>query len=123
MLRTLLSIAGLLVLVVSGSGCDSTVSYSRDVFPILEKNCLSCHKPDSEGFAVSEFSVASYQDLMKGTKFGPVIEPGLGFASTLMILIQHKADPSINMPFGKDSLSERDIGLIKSWIDQGARDN
>jgi hypothetical protein len=89
----------------------------------LEKNCLSCHQQGAEEYAASEFSVASYADTMKGTKFGPVIEPGSGFASTFMILIQHKADPAINMPRGGKSLSEKEIGLIKTWIDEGAQDN
>jgi len=77
---------------------------------------------------------------MKGTKYGSVINPGASFSSNLVRLIQHKADPSINMPKkysivvhgsqehavpGMDarSLSDSDIDLIVKWIDQGAKDN
>ena len=40
---------------------------------------------------------------MKGTKLGSVIVPGSSISSTLVILIEHKADPSINMPRPRSS--------------------
>jgi hypothetical protein len=41
----------------------------------------------------------------------------------LAILIEHKADPSINMPHGRQPLAENEIEVIKTWIDQGAQQN
>jgi hypothetical protein len=60
---------------------------------------------------------------MKGTRYGSVIKPGAGFASTLMILVKHKADPSLDMPHNEQPLSELEIKTIKVWIDEGAKDN
>ena len=37
---------------------------------------------------------------MKGTRYGAVIKPGDSFASTLIMLVEGRADPSIKMPFG-----------------------
>ncbi len=114
----------LLVVTLSlSTGCSRPVSYANDVFPILEKYCLECHKLGTEAYETTEFGMETYEDFMQGTKFGSVIKPGAGFASTLMILVKHKADPSLDMPHGKQSLSELEIKTIKVWIDEGARDN
>ena len=123
MLRNTSSIFVLLAITVLACGCNQSVSYTRDVSPILEKNCLSCHRVGQKGYAASGLSMESYDDVMKGTKFGPVIVPGSGLSSTLAILIEHKADPAINMPPEKQRLPEKQIALIKAWIDQGAKYN
>lgn len=65
----------------------------------------------------------TYEEFMKGTRAGPVVEPGYGQSSTLAILIEHKVDPSVNMPHGKHPISDEDIETIKLWIDQGALNN
>ena len=122
----------LLGIAVISSGCSQDVSFSKDVNPILQGKCLSCHDGKGEGIEASGFSVRSYDDLMKGTKFGKVIEPGDSLSSTLYRLIDHQADPKIQMPphhdqalaSGKmDSLSGAEITTIKTWIDQGAKNN
>jgi hypothetical protein len=102
---------------------DTEVSYSEDVRPILEKNCLECHKEGGSGHEASGFSMASYEDLMKGTKFGPVVKPDDSFTSALTMLVEGRADPSIQMPHGKEPLTEQDIATLKAWIDQGAKNN
>ena len=116
------------------------VSYRRDVSPILQTNCAVCHSPGAPGYEKSGFSVATYQDVMKGTNYGPVIIPGSGVSSTLIRLVKHQADPSINMPkeyaaaehehskhilpgMNARSLSDADVKLIEKWVDQGAKNN
>ncbi len=98
-------------------------SFSRDVLPIFKKHCAACHDRDGQGYAASGFSVASYEDVMRGTKNGPVIQPGASYASTLQILIEHKADPDIAMPKIGRQLDDQEIQIIGEWIDQGARNN
>ena len=97
--------------------------YTADVRPILDKYCAECHMPDMEGAQKSGFQIDSYASIMKGTKFGPVIVPGAAESSTLYILVSGKADPKINMPHGKESLTAAEIETIRGWIDQGALDN
>jgi hypothetical protein len=116
------------------------VSYHRDIEPILQVNCEMCHSQNGVGFVVSGFSVESYATLMKGTKFGPVIDPGSSAQSNIVWLLKHRAHPEINMPKiceqmtqnGKKCsvassspgrLSDDDVTLIARWIDQGAKDN
>ena len=107
-----------------GAACShQEVSFSRDVNPILQKNCSECHTAGGKGIQVSGFSVESYASIMKGTKFGPVIDPGSSVSSTMGRLISHKADPSINMPQGRPQMPKASLDTIAAWIDQGAKDN
>ena len=97
--------------------------YTADVRPILDKHCAECHMPDMEGAQKSGFQIDSYASIMKGTRLGPVIVPGSAESSTLYRLVAGKADPTINMPHGKEPLSAGEIDTIRLWIDQGAMDN
>jgi len=121
-----------LAIAVFSAGCSQDVSYKNDVDPILQANCLSCHDGQGEGIEASGFSVKSYDDLMKGTKFGQVVVPGDSLSSSLYRLVDHQADPKIQMPPHHDeavaagkmaSLSGEQINTIKAWIDQGAKNN
>ncbi|GMR21655.1 MAG: hypothetical protein BMS9Abin36_2259 [Gammaproteobacteria bacterium] len=132
-------VAVIFMFIALGAGCTREASFKQDVYPILQKSCLSCHAVGGKGYAVSGFSVESYESVMKGTKFGPVIVPGSSISSTLVILVEHKADPSISMPRRTEqTLAEHNkflkswkvpmlpleqIKLIRDWIDQGAKNN
>ena len=114
------------VAAVVATGCvgEAAVSYSRDVQPILKANCLSCHVEGGSGYEASGFSMATYDDLMKGTRFGPMIVAGDAEGSNLVVLMEGRADPSISMPHGDlDPVSKADIQTIRRWIDQGAKKN
>ena len=116
------ALAALMMLVMLGAACTREISFKEDVKPILGV-CRSCHIPGGAGYKASGFSVETYESVMKGTKFGAMIEPGSSISSTLVILLEHKADPSINMPHGKRPLPKKEIKTIKTWINQGARNN
>ena len=112
--------------VASLLGCSTAekeVSFSKDIMPVLTQSCLHCHTVGAEGQVASGLSMENYADLMKGTKHGPVIQPGQSYASTLQILVEHKADQSLNMPKGGIKLTNDQIELIGKWIDQGAKNN
>ena len=117
------------VLVV-GAGCTKQVSFSKDVRPVLNAKCLTCHDGSGEGSAKSGFSVKTYDDLLSGTKFGKVVIPGDAVSSTLYRLIAHKASPEIQMPPHHaqvtkkiEPLTEGEVDTIKRWIEQGALNN
>lgn len=117
----LAAVAGLLLF-----GCsqqERQVSYKADVGPILEKYCLECHKPGGEGTEKSGLDMSSYENLMKGTKFGPVVNPGNSLTSALNMLVEGRADRSIKMPHGRDSLPADKIATLKNWVQQGAKNN
>jgi len=102
---------------------DDVVSYSEDIRPILVGRCLECHHPGGPGTEASGLDLTTYEGLMKGTKFGPMIVPGEPDTSSLMRLIDHKVDPSIRMPHGKKKLSQCDRDAFRLWIKQGAKNN
>jgi hypothetical protein len=116
--------AGALSLSLLGGCSDApTVSFRSDVAPILAKYCAECHVGNGEGTQASEFRVDSYENVIKGTKYGPVIVAGDPLSSSLYRLVSGKVDPSIQMPHGKESLSAGEIAMVEHWIAQGARDN
>jgi hypothetical protein len=114
------------------ASCSKPVSFSKDVKPILVANCLICHDGSGEGSFASGFSVKTYEGVMKGTRYGPVIVPGSSVSSTLYRLIAHKVNPKIQMPphhdeglakGREDELTAGQIKTIEMWIDQGAKNN
>jgi hypothetical protein len=106
------------------AGCsEAPLSYQADIRPIMEKHCDGCHLVGGEGYEASGFATGSYEDLMKGTKFGPVIDPGSAISSSLYLMVAGKTDPSIRMPHGDATLSKDEVAAIEKWIDQGAKNN
>jgi Planctomycete cytochrome C len=111
------------VLALTACG-QNKVSYRDQVKPILAANCLECHTPPlGAGYTASGLDLSTYDGLMKGTKFGPVIVPGNTLSSTLLILIEGKAHPTLRMPHGKAPLKPKEIETIKRWVEQGATNN
>ena len=100
------------------------VSYSADVRPIIDKYCMRCHVEGGEGSKASGFSMDTYETLMEGTKFGPVVKPGDSFSSALVMLAEGRVDPSISMPHDDGAApTQAEIDVVKAWIDQGAKNN
>ena len=100
-----------------------SVSYSKDVQPILSKNCSECHATGKPGLEASGLDTTSYASLMKGGKFGPLVKPGDAFTSALNMLVEGRAHPSIRMPHGKEKLPASDIETLKNWVNQGAKND
>ena len=106
------------------SACaPKNVSYSKDIQPILARNCSDCHAPGKAGFEASGLDTTGYQALMKGGKFGALIRPGDALSSALNMLVEGRAHSSIKMPHGKDKLPDRDIEALKVWVNEGAKNN
>ncbi len=108
------------------SGCSSEqqpVSYKTDIKPIIDKHCAECHLPGGTGAEQTKFLVDSYDNLMKGTKFGPVIVAGDALSSSLYRLVSGKVHKSIQMPHSKEPMSAQETGAIEKWINQGALNN
>ncbi|MBV5308839.1 c-type cytochrome domain-containing protein [Chromatium okenii] len=106
------------------AGCNErTVSFKNDIKPLLDTNCIECHLKGGKGYETSGFFIESYESLMKGTKFGPVVVAGDPLSSSLYRLVSGEVDKSIQMPHKKDPLSADKIALIEHWIAQGAKNN
>ena len=123
-------LAVLLPIAASLAACDKAeqpqmhkVTYEDAVRPILQKHCIECHAAGQQGARASGLLMDSYASLLKGTPFGPVINPGSPMASSLYILISGKDKLTITMPHTKDPLSNEDIKTIRNWIENGAVEN
>ena len=117
-------LAGMVMFFSLSSSASAEQSFKKDVTPILHNYCLSCHQPGGMGFEKNGLDMRTYKGLMKGTKFGPVIKPGDSFTSVFIMAIEGRVHPSIKMPFGVEGgLSKDKIGVLKKWVEEGAKDN
>ena len=97
------------------------VEFNRDIRPILSDNCFFCHGPDKN---------KRKADLRLDTQAGlhgkdgepGTVTPGKPSDSELFRRIT-STDPEQKMPplESAKTLSERDIALIKKWIEQGGK--
>jgi mono/diheme cytochrome c family protein len=94
-----------------------TVSFSRDIAPILIANCNGCHIDAPRvrgGLNMNNFSMFS-----NGGDSGEVVEPKSSAKS--LIVQKIKGLSGDRMPSGgRPALSEANIQLISTWIDEGA---
>jgi len=121
---TLVTLMLLLLNGCDGNQSQATVSYTKDIQPIIKQHCVECHVEGGAGTVASGLNLSSYEELVRGTKFGPIIKAGDSTSSTLVILIEGRADASINMPHGnRPALSHQDTQKIRQWIDDGALNN
>ncbi len=104
---------------------EPLISFSRDVYPILKKNCIGCHaQSPGEGYQRSGLSMQTYESLMEGARYGPVIMPGKSKHSILNMLVEGRADASLRMPHQREKpLLDTEIEILRLWVDQGARNN
>ena len=115
----------IMLLVLVTCGCikeQRQVSFRNDVRPILEANCLECHRPpDGKGYIKTGLSMATHAEIMRGTIYGPVIVPGDSRHSILNMLVEGRADLSMRMPHGRRSLSSEEVEILRLWVEYGAR--
>jgi WD40 repeat protein len=93
----------------------SIPSFSADVAPILQKNCVACHTGSTK---MGDFVLDSYDALMKGGIHGSPIVPHNAHESRMALMLEGKIEP--RMPFGADPLPAADIATIEAWINAGA---
>src|SRR5215470_4036290 len=93
----------------------SVPSFSTDVSPILQKNCVACHSSTTK---MGDLVMDSYDSLMKGGTHGSPVVPHNAHGSRLALMLEGKIEP--RMPFGADPLPASDIATIEAWIDAGA---
>ena len=105
---------------------DSTktgVTYATDIKPIFDAACVKCHDGTKPKVA-AKLALNTLDGALKGSRDGKVITPGDSAHSDLVMSIAHIGDdPDAFMPKGKGAkkLTDEQIGLIRAWIDQGAK--
>lgn len=87
--------------------------FQRDIRPLLGKKCVACHGPDEHGR-----QAGLRLDTFDGaTKTGAIV-PGNAAKSRILARVTHASRP---MPPTGPRLTETEVGLLRQWIDAGAK--
>jgi hypothetical protein len=101
----------------TGSFGVSTVSFQKQIAPILKEKCEVCHRTRSP---LGGLSVSTYAEFFKGGRGGGILQPGKPESSTLLAYLTGRRTL---MPKGGPPLPDSDIALFRTWITEGARDD
>jgi hypothetical protein len=111
--------ACLLLFVQTALPCDAQqVDFVRDVRPILETHCYSCHGPHKQKSSL-RFDVKSAA-MRGGENYGPCIVPNEPSSSPLIELVTSD-DLEVRMPPQGPPLPKESIQILLRWIEQGAQ--
>lgn len=92
--------------------------YVAQILPVIEKNCVACHKPSK---IKGGLRMDTYELLMEGGDSGPPVVAGSLEKSDLYRRITLPTDDEEFMPTdGKPALTPSEIKLIGEWITAGA---
>ena len=100
------------------------VTYAADIKTILDHSCVKCHSGDKPK---AKLKLDTLENALKGSKDGKVIIPGDSVKSPLVLSAAHlTGDKDLWMPPPHNKanigpLTPDQIGLIRAWIDQGAK--
>jgi len=97
---------------------DRDVDFVNDVQPILRANCFECHSGEVEE---GELNLGVRAKAVKGGEHGAVFVAGESAASSLIHLVSGRDEDRIMPPEDNDSLTKEEIGVLRAWIDQGAK--
>src|SRR5215469_3090606 len=100
---------------VTALNAQAPASFSKDIHPILEQNCLGCHGPSMQS---SRLNLSTLEGALRGGARGSAIVPGQAEDSRLYRMVAGLDKPV--MPLGGNKLTDGQIAAIKNWIDQGA---
>jgi hypothetical protein len=100
---------------------DRPVDFTIDVLPILKQSCIACHHgPDAESALVLEDAAA----ILAGGDSGPAVDLK-NPAGSLLLRVAAKLEkpfmPPRNNKVGAPPLTPQQLGMLKLWIEQGAK--
>jgi mono/diheme cytochrome c family protein len=100
------------------------VTYATDIKAILDASCVKCHSGDKPK---AQLKLDTLEGALKGSKDGPILKAGDSASSFVIKSVAHLATdhdswmPPLNNKAGIKPLTPEQIGLIRAWIDQGAK--
>ncbi len=100
------------------------VTYATDIKPILDQSCVKCHSGDKPK---ARLKLDTLEGVLKGSKDGKIVTVGDSANSFMVKCIAHTSDdhdswmPPLHNKANIGPLTPEQIGLIRAWIDQGAK--
>ncbi|MFT7678017.1 MAG: YHS domain-containing protein [Planctomycetota bacterium] len=116
-LPSILTALILLPVLSTGVQAAQDVSYAKQVHPILERHCFKCHGAEKQKGDLRFDTRAGLFTEQDG--YTPVV-PGDLEMSLLLELVSLPADDLDVMPPEGETLNERELAVLRSWIEQGA---
>jgi hypothetical protein len=98
------------------AAAEPRVDFGKEILPILARACTTCHGPKKSSGGLR---LDSGGRVLAGSISGKAVTPGKADASYLVQRLLGKGDED-RMPLKGDPLPEREMTLIRRWIDQGA---
>jgi hypothetical protein len=102
-------LSGCLTGIAALAASPAAVTFNKDVLPILQKNCQSCHRPGE----VAPMSLLSYQEARPWAK-------AIKSAVVTRKMPPWFADPNYRHFANDRTLSPPDIDTLVAWADNGA---
>ena len=99
------------------SAASKEVDFSADVRPLLAKHCWLCHGSNKQE---SGLRLDGRAVMLQGGDQGPAVIVGESAKSRLMLYVAG-TDPDRVMPPEGPRLTAEQIGILRAWIDQGAK--
>lgn len=124
----------------------SGLTYAKDIKPLLEASCIRCHGEEKQK---GDLRLDSLGALLKGGENGKVVVPGKSKESPLLIAVSQLDEETAMPPKRKGGgpggpggpggnrpapggpggggpgmpkpLTAAEVGLVRAWIDQGAK--
>lgn len=95
-----------------------TVSFRSDIFPIIKQKCFRCHSGQNPD---AGYRLDLLDEVLGETTGEPLAVPGDAAHSRLVAAVAAPASSKHRMPpVGEgEPLSEQEIALVKTWIDEG----
>lgn len=97
------------------------VDFQSEILPLLKQNCLACHhEKEAEGGLILE----TLESMTKGGDSGHGIVPGKVDDSLLFtraVGLEEPLMPPEDNSVGANPLTPEQLGLIKRWIEEGAK--
>jgi len=100
------------------------VTYATDIKPIFDASCVKCHSGDKPK---ARLHMDTLEGVLKGTKEGKIVVVNDSANSHLVKAVAHTTPdsegwmPPMHNKAGIKTLTPEQIGLIRAWIDQGAK--
>jgi len=100
------------------------VTYATDIKAILDASCAKCHSGDKPK---ARLKLDTLEGTLKGSKDGPILKAGDSANSFIVKSVAHLTGdhdawmPPLKNRAGIKPLTPEQIGLIRAWIDQGAK--
>src|SRR5258707_1337319 len=100
---------------LAGQGAPRTATFTKDIAPMLQRSCQTCHRPNS----VAPMSLITYEDVRPWARS---IKLRTGLGTKMGVMPPWFIDKHVGIRQYKDdfSLSEKEIAAIAAWADNGA---